>query len=54
LLHLVGDLFELYARIKIGVMTFDTNHSVDDITKSIAASSSSFLILQSSQSAQLP
>jgi len=48
-----GAVLNLYIRIKIHVVTFDTNYSVNDITQSIAASSSSFLILQSSQSAQL-
>jgi len=43
----------LYVRIKIRVVTSDTNHSVNDITQSIAASSRNFLILQSSQSRQL-
>ena len=47
-------LLNLYVRIKIRVVTFDTNNSVNVITQSIAASSRSFLILQSSQSAQLP
>jgi hypothetical protein len=47
-------VLNLYAQIKIRVMTFDSNHSVNGITQSIAASSKSFLILQSSQSAQLP
>jgi len=46
-------VLNLYVRIKIRVVTFGTNHSVNDITQSIAASSRSFLILQSSQSAQL-
>jgi len=46
-------VLNLFIRIKLRVVTFDTNHSVNDKTQSLAASSRSFLILQSSQSAQL-
>jgi hypothetical protein len=45
-------ILNLYVRIKILVATFDTNHSVVDITQSIAASIPKLPDVQSSQSAE--
>jgi hypothetical protein len=45
-------ILNLYVRIKILVATFDTNHSVIDMTQSIAASIQKLPDVQSSQSAE--
>jgi len=46
-------VLNLYVVIKILVATFNTNHSVTYITQSITAAFLNFLILWSSQSAEL-